>query len=29
MCCLAILDFGASVSLISGQSEFRIMVDIF
>ena len=31
MCCLAILVFGArsSVSLVSGQSEFRIMVDIF
>ena len=31
MCCLAILVFGTRfcVSLISGQSEFRIVVDMF
>ena len=31
MCCLVILVFGTrfSVSLVSGQSEFRIIVDIF
>ena len=31
MCCLVILVFGTRfcVSLVSGQSEFRIMADMF